>query len=84
MTDATHRDVLAIPDFSRAELLALFDLAEQRFGLIERVNLHRAAFLDPTAARGERIGVAVARDHELGAIISNALGLGRRDTDPMP
>ena len=29
MTDATHRDFLAIPDFSRAELLALFDLAER-------------------------------------------------------
>jgi ornithine carbamoyltransferase len=29
MTDATHRDFLAIPDFSRAELLSLFDLAER-------------------------------------------------------
>jgi ornithine carbamoyltransferase len=29
MTDATHRDFLAIPDFSRAELLALFELAER-------------------------------------------------------
>jgi len=29
MTEATHRDFLAIPDFSRAELLALFDLAER-------------------------------------------------------
>src|SRR5215208_6034938 len=29
MTDVTHRDFLAIPDFSRAELLALFDLAER-------------------------------------------------------
>ena len=29
MTDASHRDFLAIPDFSRAELLALFDLAER-------------------------------------------------------
>ena len=29
MTDATHRDFLAIPDFTRAELLALFDLAER-------------------------------------------------------
>ena len=29
MTDATHRDFLAIPDFSRVELLALFDLAER-------------------------------------------------------
>src|ERR687890_1007511 len=29
MTDATHRDFLAIPDFSRDELLALFDLAER-------------------------------------------------------
>src|SRR3569832_1219751 len=29
MTDATHRDFLAIPDFSRTELLALFDLAER-------------------------------------------------------
>jgi ornithine carbamoyltransferase len=29
MTDAIHRDFLAIPDFSRAELLALFDLAER-------------------------------------------------------
>ena len=29
MTDAPHRDFLAIPDFSRAELLALFDLAER-------------------------------------------------------
>ena len=29
MTDATSRDFLAIPDFSRPELLALFDLAER-------------------------------------------------------
>jgi ornithine carbamoyltransferase len=29
MTASTHRDFLAIPDFSRAELLALFDLAER-------------------------------------------------------
>src|SRR6187397_2494017 len=29
MTDRPHRDFLAIPDFSRAELLALFDLAER-------------------------------------------------------
>jgi ornithine carbamoyltransferase len=29
MTDATPRDFLAIPDFSRSELLALFDLAER-------------------------------------------------------
>src|SRR5215212_4734322 len=29
MTDATHRDFLAIPDFSRTELLALFELAER-------------------------------------------------------
>jgi ornithine carbamoyltransferase len=29
MTDATSRDFLAIPDFSRSELLALFDLAER-------------------------------------------------------
>jgi ornithine carbamoyltransferase len=29
MTDATHRDFLAIPDFTRAELLSLFDLAER-------------------------------------------------------
>src|SRR5215217_5094143 len=29
MTDVTHRDFLAIPDFSRAELIALFDLAER-------------------------------------------------------
>jgi ornithine carbamoyltransferase len=29
MTSPTHRDFLAIPDFSRAELLALFDLAER-------------------------------------------------------
>ncbi|MEO8336897.1 MAG: ornithine carbamoyltransferase, partial [bacterium] len=29
MTDSTHRDFLAIPDFSAAELLALFDLAER-------------------------------------------------------
>jgi ornithine carbamoyltransferase len=29
MTDATHRDFLAIPDFTKAELLALFDLAER-------------------------------------------------------
>jgi ornithine carbamoyltransferase len=29
MTSPTHRDFLAIPDFSRAELLALFNLAEQ-------------------------------------------------------
>jgi ornithine carbamoyltransferase len=29
MTDRSHRDFLAIPDFSREELLALFDLAER-------------------------------------------------------
>src|SRR3982750_3671769 len=29
MPDATHRDFLAIPDFSRAELRGLFDLAER-------------------------------------------------------
>src|SRR5215203_4135076 len=29
MTERPHRDFLAIPDFSRAELLALFDLAER-------------------------------------------------------
>ena len=29
MTDRPHRDFLAIPDFSRAELMALFDLAER-------------------------------------------------------
>ena len=29
MTSPTHRDFLAIPDFSRVELLALFDLAER-------------------------------------------------------
>ena len=29
MTDRAHRDFLAIPDFSRDELLALFDLAER-------------------------------------------------------
>ena len=29
MTDANHRDFLAIPDYSRDELLALFDLAER-------------------------------------------------------
>jgi ornithine carbamoyltransferase len=29
MTASTHRDFLAIPDFSAAELLALFDLAER-------------------------------------------------------
>jgi ornithine carbamoyltransferase len=29
MTASTHRDFLAIPDFSTAELLALFDLAER-------------------------------------------------------
>src|SRR5258707_2465265 len=29
MTDRPHRDFLAIPDFSAAELLALFDLAER-------------------------------------------------------
>jgi ornithine carbamoyltransferase len=29
MTDRPHRDFLAIPDFSRAELVALFDLAER-------------------------------------------------------
>ncbi|MEO8624775.1 MAG: ornithine carbamoyltransferase, partial [bacterium] len=29
MTSSTHRDFLAIPDFSRAELFALFDLAER-------------------------------------------------------
>src|SRR3954469_4735751 len=40
MTDATHRDFLAIPDFSRAELLALFDLAERmRRGEYQRTPL---------------------------------------------
>jgi len=29
MTDAPHRDFLAIPDFTRPELLALFDLADR-------------------------------------------------------
>src|SRR5215216_6293235 len=32
MTDRPHRDFLAIPDFSRAELMALFDLAERMRG----------------------------------------------------
>src|SRR5690349_8304273 len=32
MTDRSHRDFLAIPDFSRAELLALFDLADRMRG----------------------------------------------------
>jgi ornithine carbamoyltransferase len=40
MTDAAHRDFLAIPDFSRAELLSLFALAERmRGGEYERKPL---------------------------------------------
>jgi ornithine carbamoyltransferase len=46
MTDATHRDFLAIPDFSRAELLALFDLAEQ----MRRGEYHKKPLAGKTLA----------------------------------
>ncbi|MEP6690236.1 MAG: ornithine carbamoyltransferase [Gemmatimonadaceae bacterium] len=40
MTPTSHRDFLAIPDFTRGELLALFDLAEQmRSGRYARMPL---------------------------------------------
>ena len=53
-------------------------LAEDRFVLIERVYWHRAGLLRPALAGGERVRIAVALDREVGAVVADALHLGRR------
>ncbi|MHC2740901.1 hypothetical protein ACVMFA_006688 [Bradyrhizobium liaoningense] len=53
-------------------------LAEQGFGLIVGMDGKRPGLRDMRLARGERIGVAAARDHKLCAISPDPLGLGRR------
>jgi len=53
-------------------------LPEQRTRLVVRVDLERAVLLRPALARLERVGVALALDHQLGAVGADALDLRRR------
>jgi ornithine carbamoyltransferase len=78
MTDATHRDFLAIPDFSRAELLALFDLAERmRRGEYDRKPLEgkTLAMIFMKASTRTRVSFEVGT-YQLGG---HALFLSPRD-----
>jgi hypothetical protein len=53
-------------------------LAEQRLRLVEGVHGKRARLRDIGFARGERVGVELAADREIGAVLADARDLGRR------
>jgi len=78
MSERKHRDFLAIPDFSRAELLALFDLAERmRRGEYSRKPLEgkTLAMIFMKASTRTRVSFEVGT-YELGG---HALFLSPRD-----
>jgi hypothetical protein len=52
-------------------------LAEQGLRLVEGVDGKSAAFVDEAVAGGQRVGVAVAGDDQLGTVAADARGLGR-------
>src|SRR4029077_18324141 len=78
---AAHRDQHRI-DIRRLalELEAERSLSHDGFVLIEGRHRHGAGFPHPGFASGERIGVAVALDREIGAIVADTLHLGREET----
>jgi hypothetical protein len=53
-------------------------LAEDGAWLVVGVDLHRAAFRRPFLGRGKRAGVALAVNHQVGAVRSNERDLRRR------
>ena len=53
-------------------------LAEQRLRLVVGVHRERAGSRDERLAGGERVGIDLAADHQLGAVAADALELGRR------
>ena len=60
------------------ELEADRTLTEQRLILIEGMNRERAGLGGPDLAGGQRVGVALATDDELGAVVADALNFRRR------
>ena len=60
------------------ELQADGALTEQCVRLIVRMDLKRTRVLRPRLALRQRVGVPLARDDELGAVLANPLDLRRR------
>jgi hypothetical protein len=53
-------------------------LSEQGFGLVERMHGKRTAFPAERFARRQRVGIALARNHQLGRVAPDTFDLRRR------
>src|SRR5215831_790010 len=60
------------------ELHANAALSQDGFVLVKGMNRHGAALAHPCFAGGERVGIAVTFDDQIGAVLADALDLGCR------
>lgn len=81
--DAADQATAADSDQQRIDIGQVFldlpaerALADKRLGLVEGMDLQRACPFGEDFAGGQRIGIAVAADDEVGAETPDAVGLG--------